>query len=320
MKGSSYNELPNIGDLLISQQKYHMLNRPIPQILLATFAFAIMNTFAKNLSDFHPLQVVFFRAIGTFVFVFPFMIHKKVSIVGTHVKALLVRAVVGFISLASFFIVVQEMPLGSAVSIRYLGPIFGAILAYFFLKERISIWQWVSFMIAFSGVIVLKGFDLRIGTYGLLLVLNSAVFVGIVFVMLRYLGTREHHLTIINYFMMVSILGSLFFVRHWRMPVGEEWLPVVGIGLCGLAGQILMTQAFQKETTSVLAPFKYMELVYALLIGFFFLGETYEWLPFSGIGLIIFGMILNVWAKPKPEGVTKDETLVTEKPKSVLER
>jgi len=276
-----------------------MLNRPIPQILLATFAFAIMNTFAKNLSGFPPLQVVFFRALGTWIFIFPYMVYNKVPIIGNNVKFLALRGIVGVISLACFFMAVQIMPLGSAVSIRYLGPIFGAILAYYFLKEKISLLQWLSFVISFSGVIILKGFDLRISTYALLLVLNSALFIGVVFVLLRYLGTREHHLTIINYFMVTSLLVSLFSITAWRMPVGEEWIPVVGIGTTGLFGQILMTQAFQKETASVLAPFKYMELVYALLIGFFFLGETYEWLPFSGIGLIVLGMILNVWGKRK---------------------
>lgn len=274
-----------------------MLNRPIPQILLATLAFAVMNTFAKNLSGFHPLQVVFFRALGTWVFIFPYMLYNKVPIIGNNVKFLVLRGVVGVISLACFFMAVQIMPLGSAVSIRYLGPIFGAVLAFYFLKEKISLLQWFSFVVSFSGVIVLKGFDLRISTYALLLVLNSAVFVGIVFVLIRYLATREHHLTIINYFMVISLAVSLFFIPHWRMPTGEEWIPVVGIGTMGLFGQVLMTQAFQKETTSVLAPFKYMELVYALLIGFFFLGETYEWIPFLGIGLIILGMLLNVWGK-----------------------
>ncbi|MFT4663494.1 MAG: drug/metabolite transporter (DMT)-like permease [Polaribacter sp.] len=277
-----------------------MLNRPIPQILLATLAFAIMNTFAKELSTFHPLQVVFFRAFGTWIFIFPYMLYNKVPLIGNNVKFLMLRGVVGVISLACFFMAVQMMPLGSAVSIRYLGPIFGAVLAYFYLKEKITLVQWLSFAVSFTGVIVLKGFDLRISTYALLLVLNSALFVGIVFVLLRYLGTREHHLTIINYFMVTSLFVSLFSMAYWRMPNGAEWIPVVGIGTTGLFGQLLMTKAFQKETTSVLAPFKYMELVYALLIGFFFLGETYEWIPFSGIALIILGMVLNVWGKPKP--------------------
>ena len=79
-----------------------MLHRPIPQILLASFAFAIMNTLAKNLETFHPLQVVFFRAMGTFIFIFPYMVYHKIPIIGTHVKFLLMRAVFGFISLASF--------------------------------------------------------------------------------------------------------------------------------------------------------------------------------------------------------------------------
>ncbi len=276
-----------------------MLNRPIPQILLATLAFAIMNTFAKELSEFHPLQVVFFRAFGTWIFIFPYMLYNKVPVIGTNVKFLFLRGAVGVTSLACFFMAIQIMPLGSAVSIRYLGPIFGAVLAYFFLKEKISWLQWFSFVVSFTGVIILKGFDLRISTYALLLVLNSALFVGIVFVLVRYLATREHPLTIINYFMVISLIVSLFSMAFWRMPIGAEWVPVVGIGTTGLVGQLLMTQAFQKETTSVLAPFKYMELVYALLIGFFFLGETYEWIPFSGIILIILGMVLNVWGKKR---------------------
>ena len=207
------------------------------------------------------------------------------------------RAVIGFISLATFFMAIQRIPLGSAISIRYLGPIFGAVMAYYFLKEKVSPLQWWGFVVAFAGVLLLKGFDLRIDMISLLLVLISAATVGIVFVLLRYLSLREHYLTIINYFMMANLIGSLFFVYQWRMPVAGEWWPVVGIGIFGLIGQVFMTRAFRLEEASVLAPFKYMELVYALLMGFFFFGETYSWIPFSGIVLIITGMMLNVYGK-----------------------
>ena len=71
------------------------------------------------------------------------------------------------------------------------------------------------------------------------------------------------------------------------MPVAAKWWPVAEIGIFGLVGQVVMTKALQLEKTSVLAPFKYMELVYALLLGFIFFGETYRWLPFVGILLII---------------------------------
>ncbi|MEM1323463.1 MAG: DMT family transporter [Bacteroidota bacterium] len=279
-----------------------MITRGIAYILFATLAFAFMNLMAKQLTSFHAMQVVFFRAFGTFTFIFPYMLIRKVSIIGEQSKFLFLRGLVGVISLASFFMALQRIPMGSAISIRYLGPIFGAIVAYFFLKEQINRWQWLSFGIAFSGVLLLKGFDLRIDYISLALILTSAVFIGLVFVLIRYLSANgEHYLTIINYYMMFSILVSLFFLYYWRMPVGSEWLPVVGIGIFGLIGQVLMTKAFQTEETSVLAPFKYMELVYSLLIGFYFLGETYSWLPFGGIVLIVSGMLLNVYAKMKKE-------------------
>ena len=276
-----------------------MITRGITFMLVATLSFAIMNTMAKGLSGLPAMQVVFFRAMGTFVFIFPYMLIKKIPIRGHHPKMLLLRAVVGLISLATFFLVLQRIPLGSAISIRYIGPLFGALFSYLFLKEHINFWQIVSFGIAFSGVIVLKGFDARIDTYSLLLVLTSAFFVGIVYTLLRYLGTREHYLTIINYFMVVSIIVSLFFCWDWRMPVSNEWTSVISIGIFGLIGQVFMTRAFQLEETSLLVPFKYMELVFALGLGFIFFAETYSFLAFSGILLILTGVLLNVLAKHK---------------------
>lgn len=274
-----------------------MISKGIIFILIATFAFAIMNAIAKELSDFHPMQVVFFRAFGTFFFIFPTMLLRKIPIIGNNPKYLFLRGLVGVISLATFFMALQKIPLGSAISIRYLGPIFGVMMAAYFLKEKVKGLQWLSFFIAFSGVIVLKGFDLRIDSVSLGLLLISALFLGMVLVLIRYLTDKEHYLTIINYFMVVTIAVSLFFINHWRMPLGNEWYPVVGIGILGLIGQVFMTRAFQTEDTSMLAPFKYMELVWALIMGYFLFGETYSWLPFLGIVLIIMGMMLNVYAK-----------------------
>jgi drug/metabolite transporter (DMT)-like permease len=125
------------------------------------------------------------------------------------------------------------------------------------------------------------------------------VLVGGVFAMVRYLGAKEHALTIINYFMVASILGSLFFVNHWRMPIGREWIWVVAIGIVGLIGQVFMTKAFQLADTNTIAPFKYMELIYALGLGLIFLDEEHNNLAIFGMLLIVLGMVLNVYFKKR---------------------
>ena len=276
-----------------------MISKGVAYILLATFSFSIMNLLAKDLSGLHAMQMVFFRTMGTFIFLFPYMLYKRISIIGNNPGLLSARAIVGLISLATFFMAIQRIPLGSAISIRYLGPIFGAVFAFFFLKEKINGKQWLSFAISFICVLILKGVDLRIDNFSLILVLISALFVGIVFMLLRYLGDKEHYMTIINYFMMYSIAVSLFFIPYWRMPLPSEYLSVCSIGIFGLIGQLFMTRAFQLEETSVLAPFKYMELVYALMLTYVFFGETYT--LYAGIGMvfIISGMLLNVYVKDR---------------------
>jgi len=82
--------------------------------------------------------------------------------------------------------------------------------SYFILKEHIKLWQWISILISIIGA----------------------------------LGSREHHLTIINYFMIFAIAGSFLFIHHWRMPIGIEWFWVAGIGVLGLIGQIFLTRAY----------------------------------------------------------------------------
>jgi len=276
-----------------------MFSKGIIYILLATMSFAVMNLIAKDLSGLPAMQIVFFRAFGTFIFIFPYMLYKRISIIGNNPKLLSFRATVGLISLTTFFMAMQRIPLGSAIAIRYLGPIFGAIMAYYFLKEKISGTRWISFAIAFSGVVIMKGFDARIDNYSLILILISAMTVGVVFVMLRYLGDKEHYLTIINYFMVFCIIASLFTIPSWILPEPRYYFDICSIGVFGLIGQVLMTQAFQTEEASVLAPFKYMELVYALILTYFVFGETHSAIAFLGMGFILAGMLLNVYVKKR---------------------
>ena len=59
---------------------------------------------------------------------------------------------------------------------------------------------------------------------------------GAVFAIVRYLADKEHYLTIINYFMVASIVGRLFFMNHWRMPLGQEWWYACSTGVLGMIG------------------------------------------------------------------------------------
>lgn len=267
-------------------------------MILSTLAFAFMNIIVKYLENVNSYQIVFFRSLGSLFFTFGYLIKNKIPFIGNKNKLLILRSIVGAASMLFFFISLKYLSVGTAVSLRYIAPIFAAILAVFILKEKIKPFQWVFFVISFIGVLVLKGLDANIDTLGLIFVLIAAVLHGLVFIMITQIGQSEHPVVVVNYFMITAmILGGVLSIGNWVTPTGMEWPLLLSLGVFGYFGQIYMTKAFQIGATNIIAPLKYIEVVFSMLLGIAFFGEIYTLWSVLGILLIITGLILNVWYK-----------------------
>ena len=198
-----------------------------------------------------------------------------------------------------FFFALKSLSVGTAVSLRYTSPIFAAIFAVFLLKERIVSMQWFCFLLAFIGVIMLKGFDMSFNTLGLVIILFSAVFSGLVYILIRKIGKQDHPLVIVNYFMGVSALvGGVFSVFNWIPLQGIDWLFLLSLGVYGFLGQYYMTKAFQIQDTSIVAPLKYLEVIFSIIVGVIWFGDNYNLISLFAIALIIIGLVLNIKYKP----------------------
>ncbi len=270
-------------------------------MLISVSAFALMNSMVKYLNAYPAFQLVFFRAVGTFGLSLTYLLRNDISIWGKEKGLLISRAIFGTLSLSLFFIAIKLMPLGSAVTLRYLSPVFGIILAVLFLKERVRNIQWVYLMMAVIGAGIIKGFDPRIDTLGLIVIVLSALFSGMVYVLIRKIGRREHPLVIVNYFMFTAmIVGLIGAIPVWKQPIGIDWLLLLGLGIMGFVGQLFMTMGLQIGLTSKAAPIKYAEVIFVLLISLFWFGERQGWLALLGIALIVGGVTLNSFTKAKP--------------------
>ena len=91
-------------------------------------------------------------------------------------------------------------------------------------------------------------------------------------------------------------IGSLFF---WIKPNFLDLLLLISLGIFGYFGQLFMTKAFQNAEAHMVAPFKYVEVLFTLIFGFFVLKESYDFYQFLGTFLVILGLVLNVWYKSK---------------------
>ncbi len=259
-----------------------------------------MNGLLKHLTQYSGYQLVFFRSAGSLFFTFGFLLSRGIPILGTNRKLLVLRGLLGSTSMLLFFIGLHYMPIGSAVALRYIAPIFAAVFAVLLLKENVLPIQWLFFVIAFTGVLVLKGFDDSIAPIGLILVLLSSVFSGLVYIVIRKIGLKEHPVVIVNYFMCIAtIVGGILSIFNWTPPHGTDILLLISLGVFGYFGQLFMTKAFQMGEINVIAPIKYIEVIFVIIVGVGWLGETYSIWSFGGIALIISGLLLNLWYKAK---------------------
>ena len=275
-------------------------NKAIFYMIFSVIAFAVMNAIVKYLTAYNVYQIVFFRAIGTLAFTLPLIIKNKIPILGNNKKLLFTRGFIGVISLTCFFESLNYLAVGTAVSLRYTSPIFAAFFALIFLKEKIKKIQWLLFFVAFIGVSIIKGFGIDINTMGLLLVITSALFLGLIFVVIRKLGDQENPLIIINYFMiMCFVFGGLMSYNNWISPNYTEWVLLLSLGVFGYIGQLYMTKAFQLHETSIIAPLKYLEVIFMIIIGVIWFGEIYNLWTLLGIFFILIGLIYNLYLNKK---------------------
>lgn len=263
-------------------------------MLISTVAFACMNVTVKYFEHISAYQIVFFRSFGSLFFTFGFLLRNNIPILGTHRKLLVLRGLAGVTAMTLFFMSIKYLPVGTAVSLRYLSPIFAALFAMLLLKEKVRPLQWLFFAIAFAGVLIMKGLDTQLNSLGMLLILIASVFSGLVYIIINKIGKREHPVVIVNYFMVIAtITGGLLSINTWVNPVGIQWLLLFSLGIYGYIGQVYMTKAFQATKISQVAPLKYVEVIFTVVLGVLLVDEVYSIWSLLGIVLIIVGLLLN---------------------------
>lgn len=288
------------------------LTAGVRAMFLSTLAFSLANIFVKKVSHIPAMEVVFFRCSIATIFCFVGLYRAGADWKGSNRKLLFLRGFFGTTALFLFFTTLQNIPLASAMTIQYLSPIFTSVIAIFLLSETVRGPQWIFYLIAFSGVLLIERFDPRISPFFLAIGIISAFCSGVAYNLVRSLRGREHPLTVVLHFQLTGAIAgllSLFFA--WRTPEGWDWLYLLLIAIFSQLGQVFLTSALQKEAVAGVAIVNYTGLVYALLIGALWFGESQSAESFSGMLLVVFGVLLSVFYSKRMRDLEKIESTVS---------
>lgn len=245
--------------------------KAITAMLLAVFCVTIMSVQAKLIGiEYNAVQITFARAIVVLILLMPF-IYKLGGLNFLKTKKPFLhffRGLAGLIGNVMFFLAFQRLPVADVTVISQAVPIFSCILAIIFLGETIGWRRWTAITIGFLGVIIAINPSVNIAVASLY-ALGGTLMWSTTIIFLRLLGSTEHPVKTVFYFMLVSVLiTSIFQPFLWKEPSFQVILLFIGIGIAALLTQLLMTYALQKAPASIVSPFNYTGIVWAIIFDY----------------------------------------------------
>lgn len=245
--------------------------KAITAMLLAVFCVTIMSVQAKLIGiEYNAVQITFARAIVVLILLMPF-IYKLGGLNFLKTKKPFLhffRGLAGLIGNVMFFLAFQRLPVADVTVISQAVPIFSCILAIIFLGETIGWRRWTAITIGFLGVIIAINPSVNIAVASLY-ALGGTLMWSTTIIFLRLLGSTEHPVKTVFYFMLVSVIvTSIFQPFLWKEPSFEIILLFIGIGIAAFLTQLLMTYALQKAPASIVSPFNYTGIVWAIIFDY----------------------------------------------------
>jgi len=258
-------------------------------MLLSTLLFQLMNVCVKVIPYIPAIEIIVFRSLVSLIICVVSLKAQGVYLWGNNKRLLIFRGLSGAIALILYFRLIHQIPLANAVILQYLAPIFVAVIGIFMVREPVRPVQWFFFLVSFSGIMIVQGFDVRIDPIHVIVGVTASLFMGLAYNSIRKMKTTEHPLVIILYFPLITLpIAGTYSAFNWVVPTGWDWLFLILVGIFTQFAQFFMTKSLQAEELSKVSIINYIGIIFALGFGFAF-GETFNFLTYLGMGLVLLG-------------------------------
>jgi drug/metabolite transporter (DMT)-like permease len=274
-------------------------SRQATGILLMTAAMVsipLVDGIAKYLTAAHsPLFVGWARYAVAGLIVLPIaFLRNGRRIFPTERRAShLLRTFFLVLSMTLYFLALARIPLATAISAFFIGPIIAVVLSIFVLKERMTWPKIASLTLGFIGAIII----LRPGAAlnpGILLAFGAGLCFGLYLIATRWASQSSDPIKTLAF---QCVIGTLLLtpqaIATWTTPQWSEFGFFLCLGLFSAFSHMMSIAAFRFAEASLLAPLVYLELIGAALIGYYAFGEIPDAYTIIGAGFIIAaGLIL----------------------------
>ena len=269
-------------------------------MISAVGVFSVMDWGLKTLSaEYPPMEVTTLRAAASL----PFMLAsvawagawRQLSVAKPWIYV--ARSALGVLMLASFIYSVSLQPLTESYAEFMSAPLMVAVLSSLLLHERVPLARWIAISVGFVGVLIalrpsLHGFA-SLGGLGALT--SAACYAGGVLLIRVLSRTDSAHALVLWYMTLIFIASVAIALPNWKPIAPAHWSVIAIIGAAGALAQHLITAAFRRAPASVIAPFEYTALPWAVGIDLVFFAKLPAVHVFVGGLIVVLGGLYLVY-------------------------
>ena len=266
--------------------------RGILLMVAAVGFFVTMDTIAKYLSRWYPVPfIVWARYVSNLALLLAFLAargelrHLRTARPGLQFARGLLLA----LATVLFFTSLSVLPLADANAIGFVMPLFVAALAVPMLGERLEMARLLAILAGLVGALIIVQPGSELFTPYALLPLGMAVCNALYQILTRKVAGLEHPLTSLVWGAIVgAVLLSVIAPFVWVTPqAASHGVLIVIIGVLASVGHFLLIRAYDYANATLLAPYTYTALIWAMLSGWLVFGDFPDGWSLVGMGIIV---------------------------------
>jgi len=262
----------------------------IGMMLLGILMFSLNDAMGKWLVATYPAgQVLLIRSAAALAILMPFVVRQGImrTLKPERPGLQALRVTLGAGEVALFYVAVAYLPLADIVTIWLAAPVWSALLAWLLLGERVDAGRWIAIAAGFTGVVIaLDPGGASLSIPALLALLGSILFAGMMITGRQLRGTPD--VTLVAWQTLGALLmGIVLLPFGWVAPTWADAALLSLLGIVAMFGHLSVTRSLKLAEASVVVPYQYTLIVWALVFGWLVFGDWPTPAMLAGAALIV---------------------------------
>ena len=295
--------------------------------------FSVQDTLVRILSsEVSILQIMFLRSIVGLSILFLYLKVRKIPIIfsSQYPGLTIIRAILFMFAFLFYYIGLAYLPYAVTTALFFTTPFFITILSKIFLKENIGIVRLLTIIFGFIGVVIIANPTVDSFNIFMIFPILCAFGYSVSMIIIKmtsekdsvYSQTFHVYLATLLFAPLVAYLGSTFnssiednkvlnFVfKSWELNLHTQYFLIFVVGVCVVAGFLLIFNAYRVGKPFVIAPFEYTILLWSIFYGWLIWDESVTIRSWIGMLMIVAaGIYLFYRERFNEQEITMDQPL-----------